>query len=232
MTEKKLNIEELKKKGEEGKSSSSTESRLRGEGRKEHKTLFDPIAIARELEECQKKKDEYLAGWQRERADFLNYKKEEIERIGEILKYAGEGLILKILPILDNFEIAEKKILEDLKGEEDKSSSPPTKSRLRDEGGKEREENKFSSSPFAGARENDENVKGLLQIKTQFQDFLKKLGVEEIKSVGEKFDPNFQEVIEEIKTKDKESGIIIEEIQKGYKLHGKVLRPAKVKIAK
>ncbi|MCJ7786959.1 nucleotide exchange factor GrpE [Patescibacteria group bacterium] len=166
--------------------------------------------LKKQLEECQKKKDEYLAGWQRERADFLNYKKEEIERIGEILKYAGEGLILKILPILDNFEIAEKKILEDLKGEENKSSS----------------------SPFAGARENDENVKGLLQIKTQFQDFLKNLGVEEIKSVGDKFDPNFQEVIEEVEAKDKESGIIIEEIQKGYKLHGKVLRPAKVKIAK
>jgi len=135
-----------------------------------------------------------LAGWQRERADFLNYKKEEMERIGDILKYANEGLILKILPILDNFEIAEKKLPEDLK--------------------------------------NNDNVKGLLMIKNQILEFLKSQGLEEIKSEGEKFDPHLMEVIEEIEIKDKESGIIIEEVQKGYKINGRLLRPAKVKVTK
>jgi len=74
--------------------------------------------LKKKLEECEKLKDEYLAGWQRERADFLNYKREELERIGEILKYTNVGLILNILPILDNFEIAEKKLPEDLKNDE------------------------------------------------------------------------------------------------------------------
>jgi len=165
--------------------------------------------LEKKLEECQQLKEEYLAGWQRERADFLNYKKEEIERFGEIIKYADVGLVLKILPILDNFEISEKKLSENLKVDE-----------LR------------SSSPFADARVNDENIKGLLQIKTQIKDFLKKQGVEEIKSVGERFNPNFHEVVEEVEVKDKEPGTIIEEIQKGYKIHGKVLRPARVKVAK
>ena len=64
--------------------------------------------VKNELGECQKQRDEYLAGWQRARADLLNYKKEEIERIGELIKYVGEEIILKILPILDNFELAEK----------------------------------------------------------------------------------------------------------------------------
>jgi len=150
--------------------------------------------LKKKLEECEKLKDEYLAGWQRERADFLNYKREELERIGEILKYTNVGLILNILPILDNFEIAEKKIPEDLK--------------------------------------NDENVKGILQLKNQILDFLKNQGVEEIKSIGEKFDPNLQEVVEEVKIEGKESGIIIEEIQKGYKINGKVLRPARVRVTK
>jgi len=158
--------------------------------------------ISRELEECQKLKDEYLSGWQRERADFLNYKREELERIGEILKYTNVGLILNILPILDNFEIAEKKLPEDLKA--------------------------------------DVNIKGILQIKNQILDFLKNQGIEEIKTVGEKFDPNFHEAVEEIEPssakategKDIKSGIIVEEIQKGYKIHGKVLRPAKVRVAK
>ena len=150
--------------------------------------------LKKKLEECQKKKDEYLAGWQRARADFLNYEKEEMERIKEILKYGNENLILKILPILDNFYLIEKKLPENLK--------------------------------------NDENLKGVLQIKTQFQDFLKNQGIEEIKTIGEKFDPNFQEVVQEIEKADCESGTVIEETQKGYILNGKVLRPAKVKVAK
>ncbi len=71
-----------------------------------------------ELEECQKLKEEYLAGWQRARADLLNYKKEEMERIGDILKYANVDLILKVVPILDNFEVVEKKLPENLKNDE------------------------------------------------------------------------------------------------------------------
>jgi molecular chaperone GrpE len=143
------------------------------------------------LAKCQKEKEEYLAGWQRERADFLNYKKEEMERIAEILKYASEELILKILPILDNFEEAEKAI-------------PPN------------EKNKF--------------LEGVLQIKQQLKELLEKQGIEEIKVLGEAFDPNLHEAIGVIEGKD--SGKIIEEVKKGYKLNGKVLRPAQVKITK
>ena len=158
--------------------------------------------LKKKFEECQKLKDEYLTGWQRERADFLNYKREELERVEEILKYADEGLILKILPILDNFEIVEKKLPENLR--------------------------------------NDVNIKGLLQIKNQILNFLKNQGVEEIKSVGEKFDPQLHEVVGEVASsealakggKSVESGIVIEEIQKGYKINGRLLRPAKVRVTK
>jgi len=158
--------------------------------------------LKKKLEECQKLKDEYLAGWQRAQADLLNYKKEELERIGELIKYADVGLVLKLLPILDNFELVEKKLPENLR--------------------------------------NDENVKGLLQIKAQIKDFLKNQGVEEIKSLGEKFDPKFHEIVgeilpSEVLTKEGaklESGTVVEEIQKGYKIHGQLLRPAKVRVTK
>ena len=173
--------EDLKKKLEEGREKESAEE------------------LKKKLEDCQKKSEEYLAGWQRARADFLNYKKEEMERIGEILKYVVEELILKILPILDNFEISEKKLPEDLK--------------------------------------NNESVKGILQMKNQISDFLKNQGVEEIKSVGQKFDPNFMEVVEMVEPASAEasagtSGIVIEEIQKGYKINGRLLRPTKVRVTK
>jgi len=162
--------------------------------KEEKKEELNLEELQKKLEECQKSKDEYLAGWQRARADLLNYKKEEMERIGDLLKYVNEGLIMKFLPILDDFETAEKKLPENLK--------------------------------------NDENIKGILQIKTQILDFLKNQGIEEIKCLGEKFDPNFQEIVEEVETKNKESGIVIEEIQKGYKINDRLLRPAKVKVTK
>ncbi len=71
---------------------------------------------------------------------------------------------------------------------------------------------------------NEEFIKGIEQIKKQFDDFLKNLGVEKIKTVGEKFNPEFHEVIE----KRGEGGEIVEEIQAGYLMHGRVIKPAKV----
>lgn len=71
--------------------------------------------LQKQLAECQKQKEEYLAGWQRARADFLNHKKEEMERIGQLLEYGKEEMILKFLPILDNFDIAEKNLPDSLK---------------------------------------------------------------------------------------------------------------------
>jgi len=150
--------------------------------------------LRKKIEECEKAKNEYLAGWQRARADFLNYKKEEMERISGLVSYAQAEMFLKILPILDDFDLVEKKLSTDLK--------------------------------------NNSEVKGILQIKNRLQNFLKSYGVEELKVVGEKFDPNFAEVVEEVEEKDKESGVIIEEVQKGYTLQGKVIRPARVKVAK
>jgi molecular chaperone GrpE len=146
----------------------------------------------KELEECQKQRDEYLAGWQRAKADLINYKKGEMERMGQIVRYASEELMCKILPILDNLERAE--------------------------GGMPEE------------RKDDDYFKGFLQIKSQVKDLLKNFGVEEIKALGKKFDPNLHEVAGE--AEGGESGEIKEVVQKGYTLQDKVIRPAKVKIVK
>ena len=148
--------------------------------------------IKKKIEECEKQKNEYLAGWQRAKADFLNYKKDEIERLKKILEYTNEDLILEILPILDNFEKAEKEISKD--------------------------------------KENNNYLNGFLQIKLQLKSILKNKGVEELLSIGQKFDPNIHDAVETIN--GKESGKIVEEIQKGYKLNGKVIKPAKVKVIK
>lgn len=56
------------------------------------------------------KAEEYLEGWKRTKADFANYKKQEAERRGEVIKFANQDLILALLPVLDNFESAYKEL--------------------------------------------------------------------------------------------------------------------------
>lgn len=70
--------------------------------------------LKKSLEDLKQEKAQYLSGWQRSRADFLNYIKDEQERIQEMVKYANESIVLKILPILDSFDSAREVIPQDL----------------------------------------------------------------------------------------------------------------------
>jgi molecular chaperone GrpE len=75
-------------------------------------------------------------------------------------------------------------------------------------------------------------VIGIEHIKKQFQDFFKKYKIEEIKTIGEKFDHNLHEAVAHEKRDDFEEDVVFEEIQPGYTLGGEVINPAKVKVAK
>ncbi len=71
-------------------------------------------------------------------------------------------------------------------------------------------------------------IKGIEQIKNLFGLLLKKLGVEEIKTIGEKFDLQKHEVVGKEKSEENKKGVIIKEIQPGYTMHGETVRPAKI----
>jgi len=83
---------------------------------------------------------------------------------------------------------------------------------------------------------NDNNVnsikKGIEMIYKQFLDILEKEGVKQFSSLGEKFDPSKHEAISAIYSEDKEEGIILDEVEKGYYYKGILLRPAKVIVSK
>lgn len=149
--------------------------------------------IKERLAEYQKQRDEYLTGWQRERADFLNYKNEIGQRFEEITKYANINLIKELILILDSFDLAIQH-------------------------GEKEQDNKY--------------LKGVYLIKSQLESILTKNGLEIIKSKGEKFNPFYHEAVRETESSEASAGTIIEEIEKGYLLNGKVVRPAKVIIAK
>ena len=68
-------------------------------------------------------------------------------------------------------------------------------------------------------------------LNKQLMDSLTKLGLEQIKCVGEQFDPNVHEAVMQTPTDEHPEDTVINELQKGYKLGDKVLRPAMVAVA-
>jgi molecular chaperone GrpE len=72
---------------------------------------------------------------------------------------------------------------------------------------------------------------GLKLVVRQFEDTLQAQGLTPIPAVGEKFDPSRHEAIAREETDEHEEGTVVEEMQPGYRLHERVLRPTLVKVA-
>ena len=73
--------------------------------------------------------------------------------------------------------------------------------------------------------------KGVELVEKQFKEFLSKNNVQEIPAVGEIFDPSVHEAISSVQDDTKQSGEIVQEFRKGYKLGSKVIRPSMVIVA-
>jgi len=72
---------------------------------------------------------------------------------------------------------------------------------------------------------------GTVQIFKQFTDILYKEGLAAVDALGKPFDPHFHQAIDQVEC-DKESGIIVDELRKGYTFKGVLIRPSVVRVAK
>jgi molecular chaperone GrpE len=73
--------------------------------------------------------------------------------------------------------------------------------------------------------------KGFELIYKQLLDHLAKLGVERLDPIGKPFDPHLHQAVDRAETKDHDDGTILQVFQPGYVFHGRVLRPAMVRVA-
>jgi molecular chaperone GrpE len=73
---------------------------------------------------------------------------------------------------------------------------------------------------------------GIELIDKQFHDALAKLGVEPLEAEGQAFDPNFHQAVQMVDTNEVEDNHVIDELQRGYKLKDRLLRPAMVRVAR
>lgn len=139
------------------------------------------------------KAEEYLNGWKRAKADYLNLKKDTQKEKEELIKFSNAALVIEILPIYDHLKIAFNHLPKDLEG--------------------------------------NEWIKGVAGIKKQVQDFLESIGIKEIKTINEKFNPEYHEALAHESKEGFKTDYIFEEVKPGYMMGDKVLYPAKVKVA-
>ena len=146
------------------------------------------------IEEFKKQAEEYLAGWKRAKADFVNYQKQAERERAEWFRFANAACVKAMLPVLDSLESA--------------------------------------SSPLSGGAPLSGEDSGIAKIRDQMLDALKQLGVEAIAVAKEPPNPELHEVVGTEKIEGISSGLMAREVQRGYTLHGRLLRAAKVIVSK
>lgn len=75
-------------------------------------------------------------------------------------------------------------------------------------------------------------VEGIQMVYNQLTEALASHGIQQIETIGQPFDPNLHHAIMQVEDEEKESNEILEELQKGYLIHDRVIRPAMVKVNK
>jgi len=157
--------------------------------------LFKEVSeLRQELGQAKTSAQENLDGWQRERADFANYKR-RIERDNQTLAQTISGnLIRKYLDIQDDMDRAIA---------------------MRDQEG--------DLAAWAA---------GIDLIHRKLKNVLDQEGVKLIPAEGQEFDPNLHEAITYEDSPDHASGEVIGVIQQGYTIGDRVIRPARVRVAR
>ncbi|MFA6278980.1 MAG: nucleotide exchange factor GrpE [Candidatus Paceibacterota bacterium] len=157
----------------------------RSEG-EEEKAENKIAKMREELNACRKDKQEYMDGWQRAKADYVN----ALKRFETDTKTAElRGKVKAVETLLPAFDALER------------------------------------------AKEHGEIPEGFMAIAKQIESAFATLGLEEAGKVGEQFDPAIHEAFGQDKVDSEgEEGIITEILEKGWRINGTVIRPARVRV--
>jgi molecular chaperone GrpE len=162
--------------------------------------------IAALLSDTQQERDEFLELAKRTKADFENYRKRmaaEVQAAGA----RGKGeLALELIDAVDNLERALDSAGVDAEGQGPSGDAPEVKS-------------------------GEALAQGVLLVLRGMRETLRRHGIEALDPKGEKFDPQWHEALSTQPADGVESGVVVDVMQKGYKLGEQLIRPARVVVA-
>lgn len=145
------------------------------------------------LQAATQKAEEAEAGWQRARADFSNFKRRTEEERAEIGIRASDDLLLKVVALADDFDLAIEHVPPDAAG-----------------------------SPW---------MEGIQAIDRKLRQLLESAGVQPMTAEGQAFDPREHQAISHEESAEVPDGTVLRELQRGYYVGDRVLRPAFVAVA-
>ena len=154
------------------------------------------------IQKLQSERDLLFDRLARQQAEFENFRKRSLKENADFREYAAAEFIKNLLPILDSFDQA-----------------------LRANGQPE-SERRFFDRRKEGLRP------GVELIRKQLEDALAKFGVQVVEAAGRPFDPHVHEAIEMVESKEVKDNQVLEELQRGYKMKDRLLRPAMVRVAR
>ena len=154
-------------------------------------TAVQPDALQERIAQLEREVAEYKDSYLRATADFRNYKRRTDQERADLIRNASAGLLLKLLPVMDDLERAMQSVTPDV-----------------------------AASAWYG---------GFKLIPQKLQTILESEGVKPIEALGTDFDPNQHEAVI-YERADGQEGKITAELQKGYVIRDKVLRPTMVKV--
>ena len=150
-------------------------------------------SLEEQLAQAQAEAADYKDRWMRSQAEFANARKRMEKQRADAYTNAKADIVLKLLPVLDDFERALKNAPEAIR--------------------------------------EDSWYEGIELVERKLQTVLEGLNVSPVAAVGELFDPNWHEAISQEPSEEHESGIVSRELQKGYKIGDRVIRPSLVVVS-
>ena len=168
------------------------------------------------LEETKRERDEYLELAQRARADFENYRKRAARDVSNAERRGKAAVARDLVGVVDNLERA---LL--AAGVDPEPAGNPAAP------GSEAEE---AAGGDVGSGERA-LIQGVALVYRELREALVRAGIEAYDPAGEQFDPEWHEALSTKPADEGGSGVVLETLQKGYRLDDQVLRPARVVVA-
>ena len=158
------------------------------------KEAIPSVTPEEEMEALKSEKEQLKSTLQRAQADLVNYRNRAEAERNDLLKYGNSRLLVRLLPILDDFNLA-------------LDQTP----------------NSETPEPW---------LEGFRLIHRKLHSLIESEGVTQIEAEGKGFDPSEHEALAQQESADHEDGQVMSVVRDGYKLQGRVLRPAQVIVAK